>query len=90
VVEQRFGAGPVIAALDLADEDDVVAFLVPAAVEAFEDGNRPVQNRCAARSCSPRNAGETVGVRGREAQREVPLFGSQDVDGVVRAFGEYR
>ena len=45
VEEQRRHARAVGAALDLADENDVVAFLVAAAVEAFEYRHRPGEQR---------------------------------------------
>jgi hypothetical protein len=50
-MEQQWRCARAVAAtLDLAHEDDVVAFFVAAAVEAFERGGRARQQRRAARA----------------------------------------
>ena len=78
------------AALDLADEDDVIAFLVAAAVEALEDRGGAVEQRHAARAGAKGDAVEAIDVLAREALGEGALVGGQDVDRVVRAARERR
>src|SRR6476646_6927866 len=73
VEDQRRGARPARAALDLADEDDVVAFLVLAAVEAFEHRRRALEQRRAARALAPGEAGEAVRRLAGEALGQVVL-----------------
>ena len=60
VEDQRLGAVAARAALHLADEDDVVALLVAAAVEALEHRGRAVEQRRAAAPALIRDAGEAV------------------------------
>ena len=57
--DQRFFRG-VSAALDLTDEDDMIAFFISAAVEAFEPRAAAFEHRCAARAFAPRDAVEAV------------------------------
>ena len=88
--QQRRGVRAVAAALHLADEDDVVALLVAAAVEAFESGRRAGQQRRAARTLGEGHAGPAVRAARGEALGQRLLVGRQDVDGVVRAGTEGR
>src|SRR6185369_5103240 len=90
VEDQRLGARASLARLDLADEDDVVAFLVAAAVEALERGGGAVEQRHAARARAEGDAVEARHVLAREALGERALVGGEDVDGVVRAARERR
>ena len=90
VEQQRRGAGAVRAALHFADEDHVVAFLVAAAVEAFEGGRRAMQQRRAAGAFVEGHAGPAVGALGAKRSASVLLVGRQHVDGVVRAGAEHR
>jgi hypothetical protein len=76
------------AALDLADEDHVVAFVVAAAVEALEAGRRADQHRRAAGPSGEGHVGPAVDVLGGEALGQRLLVRRQDVDRVVRAGAE--
>ena len=78
------------AALDLADEDDVVALVVAAAVETLEDGSRAGEQGRPAGPPLPGDAGETIDLLAREALRQGVLAGRQDVDGVMGATREGR
>src|SRR5512146_1127177 len=90
VEDQRRRARAALATFDLADEDDVVALGIAAAVEALEYRCRALEHRCAAgRPVVAGDAGEAVGLAAREAQRQLLLLGREDVDRVVRAFGEH-
>src|ERR1700760_3878399 len=97
--DQRFARFDA-AAFDLADEDDMVALLVAAAVEAFEPPPTAFEDRRAARALAPRDPGEAVetdrfGSRRvpplrSEPARQLDLVGGEDVDRVGRHVEEGR
>ena len=86
------GAGAVRAALHLADEDDVVAFVVAAAVDALEHRRRAVRSTPA--PAVPSQPGDAEHgrrpVRPAETLGQRALVGGEDVDRVVRAGAEGR
>ena len=72
-----------VAPFHLADEDDVVAFVVAAAVVAFEPGHRAVQDRQAGTGQVERERLEAVADLLRKAQRQVGLLFAQYIDDVM-------
>ena len=64
-------------ALDLADEEHVVAALERALEAAFEQREAIGQRRAAAEALLPGDGCELVGVRAREVVRDVALVGGQ-------------
>jgi hypothetical protein len=90
VEDERVRAVATLAALDLADEDHVVALLVAAAVEALEQRRGAFEQRHAAHARAEGDAVEARHVLAGESHGELVLVGGEDVDRVVRAASERR
>lgn len=78
------------AALHLADEDNVVALVIAAAVMALEPRQRLREDRQAGRAEGVIDVGKAVALKGGEALAQVQLIRRQDIDDVVRAGVEQR
>ena len=72
-----------LAVHDLADEQHVVAGAVPRVMAALEPRDAAVDQRRVGRAQPVGDAGEAVGVRPREAARELDLVVRQHVDRVA-------
>lgn len=78
------------AALHFADENHVVAFLVAAAVMAFEPGERAVEHWHTGVALGMRDPFETISLHRREAFAQIELRRGQHVDHVVTVGAEHR
>src|SRR3569832_1917757 len=89
VKEKRRRARAPRAAFDFPDEDHVIAFLVAAAVEAFERGGRTFEQRRAARTQSKEDPAPAVRALERETLGELLLVLCEHIDRVVRSRAEH-
>src|SRR5471032_1711289 len=76
------------AQLDLADEDDMVALRIAAAVVALEPGRRALQNRLAGARQFVLDAGPRIAVARGEALGQLGLLGRQHIDHIMRVAAE--
>jgi len=94
VLEDEGFPGFEAATLDLAHENDVVAFFVAAAVKTFEPGATSEQHGGTARPFAPTDACKTieglVAWLGTESPRPLDLVGRQNIDGVMRVAAKCR
>lgn len=72
------------AALYFADKDDMIAFLVAAAIEALKGRRSAFNQGCATGTSFKPYASESVSLSRGKLLREVLLVGAQNVDGVMR------
>src|SRR5664280_309164 len=79
VKDQRVGVVLLRATLDLADEDDVIAFLIAAAIETFEDRRGAVEDRHAVLAGAICDAFETVDLLASETLGQRVLIRCQAV-----------
>lgn len=83
------GCGAHAATLDFADEDHMVAFVVAAAVVAFEPGERAVEHRHARVAGRVRDPFEAIALVGRETLAQVELRRREHVHHVMAVAAEY-
>ena len=71
------------ATLDLADEDDMIAFFIAAAIEAFKGGDSASQQGCAAEPVDEFNVCPSILALAGKTFSQFFLIGGQDVDRLV-------
>ena len=83
VVEQWRRAMVVGAALYFTDKNNVVAFVVAAAIKAFKGGSRAIEQRGPCSTGAVLNASKAIDTLGGKLLCQTELFCAQDVDCIV-------
>ena len=89
MVEQGTRRLQVVAAFYLTDKNNVIAFFMAAAVKALKSGYGIFNQRDSVMTSAPGHASKAVNVFGGKLIREMRLFCTKNIDGVIGACSKH-